>query len=211
MSHPSCGSTSFHKLLASKYQIMDPSIHPSIQKICRSKKKTCFFAPKISQRTLHHHGRRDQRGEGYAHMLPLQRYEIGAQQSLNQKIKAHFYQNPVNNLFIRYSKSINYSFLFLSGVLFFPFFQQQENTVPFVSFENQPNSPPIPPKLFHSSQGSKGPRSSSILQLQNLKLQLEKRRNFLIQPSQTCGVGIWRFWEGFLKGTLSHDSRWCEC
>ena len=74
------------------------SIHPSIQKICRSKKKTCFFAPKISQRTLHHHGRRDQRGEGYAHMLPLQRYEMVAQQSLNQKIKAHVYQNPVNNL-----------------------------------------------------------------------------------------------------------------
>ena len=32
-----------------------------------------------------------------------------------------------------------------------------------------------------------------MLQLQNLKLQLEKCRNFWIQPSQTCfGVGIFR-------------------
>ena len=87
------------------------SIHPSIQKIWQSKKKKRVFCTKNEikhslagcffvgcQRTLHHHGRRDQRGEGYAHMLPLQRYEIVAQQSLNQKIKAHFYQNPVNNL-----------------------------------------------------------------------------------------------------------------
>ena len=81
------------------------SIHPKNMAV---KKKTCFFAPKIkikhslagcffwfAKNTLHHHGRRDQRGEGYAHMLPLQRYEIVAQQSLNQKIKAHFLQNPV--------------------------------------------------------------------------------------------------------------------
>ena len=77
---------------------MDPSI-PT--KTWQSKKKTCLFAPQkqktkkkktvsgcvcvcffvVAKATLHHHGHRDQHGEGYAHMLPLQRYEILAQRS----------------------------------------------------------------------------------------------------------------------------------